>query len=226
MGGSSSNVISVFVTDLANLPSPSPTGARRTPGRGPGHLPSQTGTAEWIDWAVDPVEPHVEWVCLRADTHYALASTVRMVEREGGSHLRHLAPNSHPFTQPGQAQSSPDRCGACHVAVAATGSDSRHDHPQTIRIVGRVNGSSTRASPDYGPRRPPRQVVRPRARRQSYTPTRMGLRLETTAFPGLGCVISVRSGRLRPVSGPRSTGSAELERFGANDSRCRKEAAL
>ena len=40
----------------------------------PGHLPSHTGAAEWIDRAVDLVEPHVERMCLRGDTHFALAS--------------------------------------------------------------------------------------------------------------------------------------------------------
>ena len=39
-----------------------------------GNLPSHTGAAEWIDRAVDLVEPHVERVCVRGDTHFALAS--------------------------------------------------------------------------------------------------------------------------------------------------------
>ena len=40
----------------------------------PGNLPSHTGAAEWIDRAVDLVEPHVDRVCLRGDTHFALSS--------------------------------------------------------------------------------------------------------------------------------------------------------
>ena len=40
----------------------------------PGRLPSHTRAAEWIDRAVDLVEPHVARMCLRGDTHFALAS--------------------------------------------------------------------------------------------------------------------------------------------------------
>ena len=40
----------------------------------PGNMPSHTGAAEWISRSIDLVAPHVERVCLRGDTHFALTT--------------------------------------------------------------------------------------------------------------------------------------------------------
>ena len=38
----------------------------------PGNVPSHTDAAEWIDKAIDLVEPHAERICLRGDTDFSL----------------------------------------------------------------------------------------------------------------------------------------------------------
>lgn len=38
----------------------------------PGNAPSHQGAAEWIDRAIDLVDPHTEKICLRGDTDFAL----------------------------------------------------------------------------------------------------------------------------------------------------------
>jgi hypothetical protein len=40
----------------------------------PGNAPSHTGAAEWIDKAIDLVEPHAKRVCLRGDTDFSLTA--------------------------------------------------------------------------------------------------------------------------------------------------------
>lgn len=48
----------------------------------PGNAPSHTGAAEWIDKAIELVEPHAERVCLRGDTDFSLTANFdRWAER-------------------------------------------------------------------------------------------------------------------------------------------------
>jgi hypothetical protein len=39
-----------------------------------GNAPSHSGAAEWIDRAIDLVEPHAERVCVRGDTDFSLTA--------------------------------------------------------------------------------------------------------------------------------------------------------
>jgi hypothetical protein len=48
----------------------------------PGNLPSHTEAAPWIDKALELVEPHTEWICLRGDTDFSLTTNFdRWAER-------------------------------------------------------------------------------------------------------------------------------------------------
>jgi hypothetical protein len=38
----------------------------------PGNAPSHAGAAEWIDKAIDLVEPHAPRICVRGDTDFSL----------------------------------------------------------------------------------------------------------------------------------------------------------
>ena len=40
----------------------------------PGNVPSHTDAAQWIDRAMDHVDPHAERICLRGDTDFSLTA--------------------------------------------------------------------------------------------------------------------------------------------------------
>ena len=100
----------------------------------PGNVPSHTDAAQWIDRAMDHVDPHAERICLRGDTDFSLTAHFRPVGREGRLHLRH-------GRECGPAQ--PRRgSGRSLLATAGTSAEVRDAHrPEAATLPGRREGA-------------------------------------------------------------------------------------